>query len=171
MTHGAYRPGQPRPFDHLVNNHLVRGPLTTANVKISVWAVPLSCGVDTYVGYSISLVYHGINAISSVRAVQPVLYGQGQGTTASMPMPLLHTVPSRDHPDWRTNSLCRKYQLLLTDIVARPSANEWIFTRFLDCPASQNCNRLQEPVNSPSSPDRDNRVEPSNSSPRMPGTA
>jgi len=77
------------------------------------------------------------------------------------PMPQLHTVPLR------TNHLCRTYQVPLTLIVARPSGNEWIFTRFLDCPTSQYCNRLQTPMNSPSRPDRDNRV----GFVSMPGTA
>jgi hypothetical protein len=55
--------------------------------------------------------------------------------------------------------LCRTYQVLLTDLVARPSVDEWIFTRFLDCPTSQYCNSLQKPMNSPTRPDRDNRVD------------
>jgi hypothetical protein len=63
--------------------------------------------------------------------------------------------------------LCRTYQIPLTDIVARPSPNEWIFTRFLDCPTSQYCNRLQKVMNSPGKPDRDNRVELAS----MPGAA
>ncbi len=71
------------------------------------------------------------------------------------PMPQLHIVHEIVLPSCAPTPVPRTYQVPLTDIFARPSSSEWIFTRFLD----QHCNERQESMNTPRRPDRDNRVE------------